>query len=263
MRRILIAIATSFVSVLNVGAQWTPPTSPEATGAIHYNGGNVGIGVGANAPGAPLDVSAGRPARGSYTQVLIGGTVPQIELSASGASAALSYDGSVFRLWQNGGVAWRNTLNVDANGNLNVDGTMNCKYQDVAEWVKTGAALDPATVVVLDPLHEDQVIPSTTSYDTTIAGVVSATPGLILGVGAAGKEKIATTGRVSVNVDATRAAIAIGDLLVTSDVPGTAMKSQPIEINGRKFHQPGTVIGKALQPLSSGRGKILVLLSMQ
>ena len=86
---------------------------------------------------------------------------------------------------------------------------------------------------------------------------------LILGVGAAGKEKIATTGRVKIKVDATGAPISIGDLLVTSDVPGTAMKSQPIDVGGAKIHRPGTVIGKALQALPGGRGEILVLLSMQ
>ena len=42
-----------------------------------------------------------------------------------------------------------------------------------------------------------------------------------------------------------------------------AMYSEPMRINGRSFHQPGTVIGKALQPLMSGEGEILVLLSLQ
>jgi hypothetical protein len=31
----------------------------------------------------------------------------------------------------------------------------------------------------------------------------------------------------------------------------------------RSFHQPGTIIGKALEPLASGKGEILVLLSLQ
>jgi len=116
---------------------------------------------------------------------------------------------------------------------------------------------------VLDRAHDNQVAPSTTAYDTTVAGVVSESPGLILGVGAAGKEKIATTGRVKIKADATGAPIRIGDLLVTSDVPGTAMKSQPIDVGGAKIHRPGTIIGKALQALPGGRGEILVLLSMQ
>jgi hypothetical protein len=68
---------------------------------------------------------------------------------------------------------------------------------------------------------------------------------------------------VKVKVDATRTPIKIGDLLVTSDTAGYAMKSEAMDLNGRKFHQPGTVIGKALQSLDSGRGEVLVLLSMQ
>ena len=64
-------------------------------------------------------------------------------------------------------------------------------------------------------------------------------------------------------VDATRAPIQIGDLLVTSDTPGLAMKSKPIAISGRRIHSPGTLIGKALEPLARGKGEILVLLSLQ
>jgi hypothetical protein len=41
------------------------------------------------------------------------------------------------------------------------------------------------------------------------------------------------------------------------------MKSQPIEIGGRRMHAPGTIIGKALEPLAGGTGEILVLLSLQ
>jgi hypothetical protein len=41
------------------------------------------------------------------------------------------------------------------------------------------------------------------------------------------------------------------------------MRSEPMMINGRAFHQPGTIIGKALEPLDGGVGEILVLLSMQ
>jgi hypothetical protein len=41
------------------------------------------------------------------------------------------------------------------------------------------------------------------------------------------------------------------------------MRSEPIEVGGRKMHAPGTIIGKALEPLESGTGEILVLLSLQ
>ena len=97
---------------------------------------------------------------------------------------------------------------------------------------------------------------------TYVAGVVSAEPGIILGEAGEGKVKVATTGRVRVKVDATRA-IKIGDLLVTSDRAGVAMKSEPVVLGGRRLHALGTIVGKALEPLKKGVGEILVLLSMQ
>lgn len=74
---------------------------------------------------------------------------------------------------------------------------------------------------------------------------------------------VVTTGRVRVKVDASRGSIHIGDLLVTSDKEGFAMKSEPVLIGGRQMHAPGTLIGKALEPWQSGTGEILVLLSLQ
>jgi len=53
------------------------------------------------------------------------------------------------------------------------------------------------------------------------------------------------------------------DLLVTSQTPGSAMRSEPIDVNGSKLHRPGTLIGKALEPLERGQGEILVLLTLQ
>jgi hypothetical protein len=136
-------------------------------------------------------------------------------------------------------------------------------YQDVAEWVPSTTDLEPGTVVILNRGRRNEVMASATPYDTTVAGVVSAQPGISLGIEGEGKEQIATTGRVKVRVDARNRPILVGDLLVTSELPGTAMRSEPMSISGRSFHQPGTIIGKALEPLEGGVGEILVLLSMQ
>ena len=152
---------------------------------------------------------------------------------------------------------------LDVNGNINVSGNINAKYQDLAEWVEAAANFPPGTVVVLDPARNNGVIASAKAYDTSAAGVVSAQPGITLGEKSASKVPVATTGRVRVKVDATRAPISIGDLLVTSDVPGTAMKSTPVDLAGVPMHRPGTLIGKALEPLAGGQGEILVLLSLQ
>jgi hypothetical protein len=153
--------------------------------------------------------------------------------------------------------------NVTMTGDLSVSGNVAAKYQDVAEWVPAKEDLAPGTVVVLDTTTANRVMASSSAYDATVAGVVSSKPGLILGDHGANKEQIATTGRVKVRVDASSHAVAIGDLLVTSGKAGYAMRSEPMEINGRKFHQPGTIIGKALESLPNGDGEILVLLSLQ
>jgi hypothetical protein len=148
-------------------------------------------------------------------------------------------------------------------GNVTVDGIIYAKYQDVAEWVPSEGTLPAGTVVVLNRLKTNAVAPSAKAYDTAVAGVVSDQPGVLLGVAGDNKAKIATTGRVKVHVDAGTHAVNIGDLLVTSDLPGTAMLSEPLDLGGVKIHRPGTIIGKALEPLAGGQGQILVLLSLQ
>jgi hypothetical protein len=177
----------------------------------------------------------------------------------------------VLTVTQSGNVGIGNTAptaKLDVSGNLNTTGTITggtivAKYQDVAEWVPASQALPAGTVVTLDPTKSNHVEASSQAYDTRVAGVVSEQPGITLGESGESKVLVATTGRVRVTVDASHAPIQIGDLLVTSDIAGVAMKSEPITIGGRKIHSPGTLIGKALEPLEQGSGKILVLLSLQ
>ncbi|HEY2973412.1 MAG TPA: hypothetical protein VGJ48_12940 [Pyrinomonadaceae bacterium] len=152
---------------------------------------------------------------------------------------------------------------LDIVGSVRVSGNIAAKYQDVAEWVQSSQELPAGTVVVLDHTRSNQVIASSQAYDTRVAGVISLQPGITLGEKGESKVLVATTGRVRIKVDASRGSIKIGDLLVTSDVPGVAMKSQAIDIGGVQIHRPGTLIGKALEPLSTGTGEILVLLSLQ
>jgi hypothetical protein len=148
-------------------------------------------------------------------------------------------------------------------GNVTVTGNIAAKYQDLAEWVESSQDLTPGTVVVLDSTKSNQVIAATHSYDSRVAGVISLQPGIALGEQAEGRVLVATTGRVKVKVDATSGPIQIGDLLVTSEREGFAMKSAPVDVGGVRIHRPGTLIGKALEPLAKGTGEILVLLSLQ
>ncbi|HEV7426783.1 MAG TPA: hypothetical protein VGQ46_10480 [Thermoanaerobaculia bacterium] len=175
-------------------------------------------------------------------------------IGASGHTKGLKVEGANVTSTFAGSVTVTGTLTA---------GTVYANYQDVAEWVPAEGNLSPGTVVVLNRAKTNAVSPSLKAYDTAVAGVVSEAPGVLLGVAGSDKAKIATTGRVKVRVDARTHPVGIGDLLVTSDIPGTAMVSEPMDINGRRFHQPGTLIGKALEPLPSGEGTILVLLSLQ
>jgi hypothetical protein len=155
------------------------------------------------------------------------------------------------------------TTKLHVVGDVTVTGNIAAKYQDVAEWVPATHALPAGTVVVLNPNQSNQVMASSQAYDTRVAGVISERPGIALGESGENKVLVATTGRVMVKVNASRGPIQIGDLLVTSDISGVAMKSEPVNIGAVQLHRPGTLIGKALEPLAKGEGEILVLLSLQ
>jgi len=139
-------------------------------------------------------------------------------------------------------------------------GNLAAKYQDVAEWVPASEPLAAATVVSAHRTLANQVRRSTRAYDTTVLGVISTQPGVLLGEAGEGKVAVAQSGRVQVKVDARYGAIRPGDLLVTSPISGYAMRSKPTRAG---THRPGTIIGKALEALPKGKGEILVLLTLQ
>lgn len=224
---------------------------------INYGAGNVGIDV--PSPTTKLDVNGTVNA----TALTVSGTLV-ISSQWHTSSIAINYaTGDV-------GVATPNPTeklhvmgNVKVVGSIGVTGNINAKYQDLAEWVESSQEPPAGTVVVLDPTKSNQVIASTQSSDRRVAGVISLRPGVVLGERREGRVLVATTGRVRVKVDATNGPIQIGDLLVTSEKSGVAIKSVPVEIGGVRIHRPETSLGKALEPLAEGTGEILVLLSLQ
>ncbi len=243
-------LAADYTAMTILSAGWVPGVGGAflkgKTGLLESSGSNFGIGNLSSTEPIIFYTTAARTER--------------MRINADGAVGIGTSPGAGLKLDVNGA--------ANVGGNLNVTGNITganiqATYQDVAEWVPSVQKLTPGTVVILDTRNANHVVASSAAYDTKVAGVVSAEPGVILGVGGEGKLKVATTGRVRMRVDASRGAIKVGDLLVTSGAEGVAMKSVPIDLGGVAIHRPGTIIGKALEPLEKGTGEILVLLSLQ
>jgi hypothetical protein len=135
---------------------------------------------------------------------------------------------------------------------------------DLAELVPALEPLEPGDVVVIDGLPEPGLRRCDKACDPRAAGIVSAFPGYLMGVAAnetarAGQAKLALAGRVLCKVDACYGAIHPGDLLVTSPTPGYAMRAEPLDLGGVAVYPAGAVVGKALEPMESGMGRIEAL----
>jgi hypothetical protein len=124
---------------------------------------------------------------------------------------------------------------------------------------------EPGMVVCIDPAKPGGLVLSREPYDPTVAGIISGAGGVKTGMlmsqagsVADGKHPVALTGRVYCYVDADAGgAVKPGDMLTTSATPGHAMK---VSDRDRAF---GSVIGKAMTGLESGKGLVLVLVSLQ
>jgi hypothetical protein len=118
-------------------------------------------------------------------------------------------------------------------------------------------------VMVIDEEHPGKLKVSDRAYDSRVAGIISGAGGVNPGITLQqegvleGGQNVALSGRVYVQADASGHPIKPGDLLTTSDVPGHAMKA------GDPAKAPGAILGKAMTVLESGRGLVLVLVSLQ
>lgn len=148
-------------------------------------------------------------------------------------------------------------------GNVVVTGDITLANADCAEDfdVAPDCIHEPGTVMILG--EGSALRESARPYDKRVVGVVSGAgsfrPGLVLDRQPcrAHRRSVALLGKVYCKADAGFGPIEIGDLLTTSATPGHAMR---VGDPGRAF---GTVIGKALGPLSDGRGLIPILIALQ
>jgi len=210
------------------------------------------------------DSTSGVGVQGSSSKGTAGKFIGSVEVDGS-----LTLNGS---LTENGNLTLKGSLtqngDLTLNGNAKVSGTVTISsggdivFSDFAEHFDlAGQEADPGTVMVID--EDGALRQSEKAYDRRVAGVVSGAgsfrPGIVLGQRSnnEGRTMIALVGKVYCKVNADAGPIAIGDLLTSSDVPGHAMKvNDPV----KGF---GSVIGKALRPLESGRSLLPILVALQ
>jgi len=114
------------------------------------------------------------------------------------------------------------------------------QYADLAERYTADKDYEAGTVVVFsDKDSEFELTESTQSHDRAVAGVISTNPAYLMNSTTEGVA-LALQGRVPCKVVGP---INRGELVVTSDVPGTAQR-----LNDDSY-QPGQVIGKSLETI--------------
>lgn len=159
---------------------------------------------------------------------------------------------------------------------------------DVAEYIyDSNGNTEAGDVLVADQNGKESVVISDQAYQTSVVGVVSTDPHMVMGMELVMDEesgtplpdvqatRLALTGRVPCKVTDENGAIQPGDLLTTSSIPGHAMKWTPVDVNqAQDFEELKSilaenetrrhaVIGKALEAHTGGSGKIMVLVSLQ
>lgn len=142
---------------------------------------------------------------------------------------------------------------------LYVEGKAFCTsgaWGDLAEVIPVEENVEPGDVVVIDDSQASGFKLCDRANDSRVAGVISTAPTIIVGDNDLGQDKypLALAGIVPCKVIA-EVPIRAGDLLTTSGRRGYAQKAVNPQI--------GTVLGKALESLPSGAGKIRILITLQ
>jgi hypothetical protein len=189
--------------------------------------------------------------------------------NGNGIIAEANNGTAAYAIWGKsiGGFAGYFDGKVQVNGNMAARVVQITGGADLSEKFEIGDArsqIQPGMVVVIDAASPGKLALSTKAHDRRVAGVLSGAggvaPGMLMGQSgtiADGDYPVALSGRVYVWVDASRGPVLPGDLLTTSNVPGHAMK-----VSNHADAQ-GAILGKAMTGLASGRGLVLVLVTLQ
>lgn len=161
---------------------------------------------------------------------------------------------------------------VDNDGNVTADGTISGGGADVAEAFDVEGAADnyePGDVLVVSTEEDRTVARSSSARSTRVVGVYATKPGVLLTESGTETDldsqvPMGVVGVIPTKVSADNGAIERGDLLVTSETPGHAMKAEPKVIQGMEIYPQGAIIGKALEAFDGpGTGTIEVMVNVK
>jgi hypothetical protein len=147
---------------------------------------------------------------------------------------------------------------VLTSGEVRSDVGFNTPAADFAEMLDAEPGLEPGDVLAIG--SDGRLARSAHALQENVAGVYSTAPGFVGGKPVDGARNghvpLAVVGIVPVKASAENGPIAPGDLLASAATPGHAMRA-----NGEA--RVGCVIGKALEAMTAGTGRIRMLVVLQ
>ena len=185
-----------------------------------------------------------------------GGTALEAELAGSATTGNLA----VFK------VSGTNVARINQAGKGFFNGGTQSSGADIAEAFDVTGNIkeyEAGDVLAISTNKDRAVEKSSEPYSTLVAGVYATKPGVLLTEenidnDLTGKVPMGVIGVIPTKVCLQGGSIKRGDLLVTSSIPGVAMKADPEKV------RVGQVIGKALEDYSTDSiGKIKVLVSIK
>jgi hypothetical protein len=214
-------------------------------------------------------VNSGNSIAGSFINVNAGNPNNVLEATGNGTGATLSVQNtnanpvSSLALFKKGNA---NVARIDGtgkgffNGGTQSSGADLAEAFDVADDIKN---YEPGDVLMISIDKDRSVIKSSVAYSELVIGVYATRPGVLLteeNLDANLNDKIpmGVVGVIPTKVCLQGGEIKRGDMLVTSGIPGVAMKADKAKI------QTGKCLGKALENFNEdGIGKIKVFINVR